>query len=72
MPPPQMYTDGYNYPQSYAPPNQAYGTYDYSMQAQPPFSSYANQAVMQPVPPGYFKMTKRKEKLLLIFFMQNR
>lgn len=52
MPPPQIYTDGYNYPQSYAPPAQGYATYDYSMQAQPAFNAYPNQAVMQPVPPG--------------------
>ncbi|KAJ6635397.1 Zinc finger matrin-type protein, partial [Pseudolycoriella hygida] len=51
MPPPQMYTDGYNYPQSYAPPAPAYGTYDYSMQSQPPFA-YPTQPVLQPVPPG--------------------
>lgn len=65
MPPPQMYTDGYNYPQSYAPPTQAYGTYDYSMQAQPPFNAYPSQTVMQPVPPGLLKLNNAKVKFLL-------
>lgn len=52
MPPPQLYSDGYNYPQAYAPPAQAYAQYDYSMQSQPQFNAYPNQSVMQPVPPG--------------------
>ncbi|XP_037039241.1 zinc finger matrin-type protein CG9776 isoform X1 [Bradysia coprophila] len=51
MPPPQIYSDGYNYTQPYAPPA-PYASYDYSMQTQAPFNSYPNAGVMQPVPPG--------------------
>lgn len=60
MPPPQLYGDGYNYAQSYVPPAQAYAPYDYSMQAQPPFNAYGNQA-MQPVPPGKLHSTNVRE-----------
>lgn len=74
MPPPQIYADGYNYPQAYAPPAQGYGTYDYSMQVQPAFNAYPNQAAMQPVPPGNFHVNQQLRTLLIskTFFFCNR